>query len=529
MLVFAVVAVSGPGRIDVIDSQTRYEVARSLVEHGDSVVRDDDTWFMVFRGRHGRRYSSYRLPHSVVAAAAIMLSDATGPSSETRRQFFFSLSGAVLCGLLTLLYAAWFRPRSNGPAALAWAAAGIFCTPLWYYGTTAYDDVLGTLVVLLAVGAAACSCRYGASGAVYNDRGAITAGLLLGLAFNCKPPLILFTPVVMAALWNNNLTRQRNLLRARVVFFCAALGIIAYWLYDLWKFPPGVWAALAEERTRYVALWPGTPWAGFCSLLVSPGMGAIWYCPASLLALYGLVVSCGRNRPWSDEGRLALMAGLSSLAFLCFIASIRFFSGEPAWGPRYLTPVFGVLWLFVPAAASRWHWPKTAVLLAASCAVQVLGLSLDPLRFFTGDNATAADEFLTHPWSYFRLDRSQLLARPGQVWDVLTYSGPPAASFTPAKAPTLPLLIDADADKRFEARAYGVFSALRPWWATYRLLPPEQRPIDLAAALTWLLAIGGAGLFFLGIGVFTGPFLQRASQHCASALGNARQFARRNS
>lgn len=46
------------------------------------------------------------------------------------------------------------------------------------------------------------------------------------------------------------------------------------------------------------------------SLLVDPGMGAIWYCPARLLALHEIVVLCGRRPPCSFEGQLAMMAGL---------------------------------------------------------------------------------------------------------------------------------------------------------------------------------------------------------------------------
>lgn len=511
IFVFAVVALSSAGRIDVIDGQTRYQVARSLVEHGDSIVRADDTWFAVFPGRNGNRYSNYRFPHTFVAAAAILLSDATGPVREVRRQFFFALSGAVLCGLLAVLYAGWFRRAGSGRvASLAWAVGGIFCTPLWYYGTTAYDDVLGTLVVLAAIYTAhslslrerarvkACS----AAPSVPNKYGAaLASGLLLGLAFNCKPPLVLFLPAVVATLWHADMPAAERWLQARVAFFCAALGVIVYELYDLWKFPPSTWAAVAEARGEYVALWPGNPLAGFLSLLFSPGMGAIWYWPAILLALFGLVL-CARqvapaNSPY--QRRFAILVGLSSLAFLAFIATIRFFSGEPAWGPRYLTPVFGVLWLFLPLAAARVRWPKTAVLLTASFAIQLLGLTVEPMRFFTGDNVVAAEAFLKDPWTYFRPDRSQLLARPRQIWDVLAYNGPAPAEFTPAKAPTLPLIIYVETQKKFIAHSYAVLSALRPWWITYRRLPLEQRPIDLSAALEFLLLTGGAGLAILSV------------------------------
>ncbi|HVX12358.1 MAG TPA: hypothetical protein VHC22_14340 [Pirellulales bacterium] len=504
VFVFAVVAISSGGRIDVIDGQTRYQVARSIVEHGDSVVRDADTWFAVFPGRNGDRYSNYRFPHTLVAAASILVADATGPTREVRRQFFFSLSGAVLCGLIAALYADWFRRAGHGRlASILWAAGGIFCTPLWYYGTTAYDDVLGTLVVLTAIYAAARLANWEkVRGRVADEssdpaankakksfyRGAALVGLLMGLAFNCKPPLVLLMPAVIALLWRSNLASNERRQRARVVCFYAALGVIVYELYDLWKFPPSTWAGVAEARGEYVALWPGNPLAGLLSLLISPGVGALWYWPAIVLALYGLTISYRRQRQFS------LTVGLSSAAFLVFIGTIRFFSGEPSWGPRYLTPVFGLLWLFVPvsvACVQRW---KAATLLAVSLAVQVLGLTLEPMRFFTGDNVVAAEAFLTNPWTYFRFDRSQLLARPSQLWDVLTYDGPPATSFTPAKAPTLPLIIYVKTDKRFEARDYQVLSSLRPWWVTYRGLPLDQRPIDLRRALEFLLLAGGAGL-----------------------------------
>src|SRR5437667_8037913 len=82
LLVFAVVALTGPGRIDIVDGQTRYEVGRSLVEHGDSVIRDRDCWFAVIPGRDQQLYTNYRLPQSALAAVAIVAADATGRVSE---------------------------------------------------------------------------------------------------------------------------------------------------------------------------------------------------------------------------------------------------------------------------------------------------------------------------------------------------------------------------------------------------------------------------------------------------------------
>src|SRR4051812_21330120 len=77
LVVFSIVALSGPGRIDIVDGQTRFDVGRSLVEHGDSAIRDERIWWGALPGRDGLRFAYYRFPQSIVAAAAILVADAT--------------------------------------------------------------------------------------------------------------------------------------------------------------------------------------------------------------------------------------------------------------------------------------------------------------------------------------------------------------------------------------------------------------------------------------------------------------------
>src|ERR1700758_5582447 len=102
MFVFAVLAISGPGRIDIVDGQTRYEVARSMVDHGDSIIRDPETWFAVYQGRAGEKYTNYRFPQTGLGVLAILAADATGPVNEMRRHFFFSLISPFAAALLAL-------------------------------------------------------------------------------------------------------------------------------------------------------------------------------------------------------------------------------------------------------------------------------------------------------------------------------------------------------------------------------------------------------------------------------------------
>src|SRR5205814_1364161 len=133
---FAVLGLTTPGRIDIIDGQGRYEIARSLYEHGDAVVRDPDLWFPIAPGRDGKPFTSSPLPHSLLAGPALWLADRPGPISEARRHFAFALIAPLAGAALAVAYAVAFRRRGMSPrAALAWAAAGVFCTPVWFYST----------------------------------------------------------------------------------------------------------------------------------------------------------------------------------------------------------------------------------------------------------------------------------------------------------------------------------------------------------------------------------------------------------
>lgn len=483
LFVSAVVCLSGPGRIDIVDGHTRYDVGRSLVEHGDSAVRDPDAWFGVFPGRDGQKFTNYRFPQSALAAVSILLADATGPKSEPRRHFFFSLSGGVLCGLIAVLYAVWFIQDGASPrSALLWAAGGIFCTPLWFYGTTTFDDVLGGLFTLAGVSVAFWMQ------ARWTRCGAIAAGLLLGIAFNCKPPLVLFAAPALAAGWDGQRPSRARLIRMATILAGIVAGIAAYKAYDLYKFPPSTWAANAEAMEKgYAVMWPGNFWVGISGLLLSPGVGTLWYWPPAVLTLYGLAVWYRREQ-W-----FKLTLGLASAVFVCFIATMTFFAGDPNWGPRYLTPVFALIWLVAPAGAARLRCPAAALLLALAFAGQLAALSVEPLRLYI-ERGLNASFFLNDPWAYFRPNCSQLLERPRQVREIFSYTGPEPKKFSPARRPTLPVTVDPDGDEPLEVRRYWVLNSLRPWWISQRHLAADERPVDLDVALRWLLLASGIGL-----------------------------------
>ena len=485
VFVFAVAALTGPGRIDILDGQTRFEVSRSLFEHGDSIIRDPAVKFVVFPGRDGQRYTEYRLPQSLVGVAAILAADATGPVSEGRRHVFFLLTSAVALAVLAVVYTLWFRSLGHSPAAaVAWSLGGIFCLPSWYYGTSTFDDIWGVVTAVPAVVLAFLGRRR------FPLSAATGAGLLLGIAFNVKPPLGLFVLPVLAALRDPDRPVRAQLGRFVIVCLGVAAGVALYQGYDRYKFPPETLALRAELFRRNLGpFWSEHPFVNLLALVLSPGGGFLWYCPAAILGLVGLAA-------WRcPDRRLCGAVAVACSGFLAFVSCLAFAKGDVCWGPRYLTPCCALLWLFAPDGVPRLARRWVVGLLAAGFLVQVLGLSVDPHRRYIQLGMPAGYSHF-HPEIYFDLRVAHLSSRPAEIVEILQAG--PAEAFTPAPRPTftLPNVNDyypggetdeAPAEGRRAVQKYRVLNSFRPWWHSQLGLVPELRPVDLGATLVLLV------------------------------------------
>jgi hypothetical protein len=488
--VFAVVALSGPGRIDIVDGQTRYEVARSLVEHGDSVIRDPRVWFAVFPGRDGRLYCNYRLPHSLAGAAAILAADASGSLSEARRHFFFTLTGAVACALMAVTYAAFFQlwglPQRH---ALFWAAAGILCTPSWYYGTSTFDDILGSAAVVLAV------CVALATRKRRTVTGAVFSGLAIGLAFHCKQPLGIFVLPVLGAIRDPALGWRQQFGRMLTIVALLLAAILVYKAYELYKFPPGSTTAHAALLRKYVRVWPGDPLTAILALTFSVGTSVFLYHPALIPSLVGL-------RNWRRADPVFCMAtALAITVFTLFISSITFFKGDPSWGPRYFTPVFALLWIFAPACSPLLSRRLMAGFLVLGFIMQLGALSIDPHRLYV-ERGLPSGFYVSDPGLYFHPSISHLLNRPREIVEVIADGRIKAEAYSPSPSPTFAFPVLDFVEKGPGAvRKYHVLNSFRPWWASLRYLDRKSRPVDLSKTLILLAALGGAGVALVAIGI----------------------------
>jgi hypothetical protein len=491
LFVARVSALSGPGRIDICDGEARYLVARGLVDHGEPAIRDSDFWFSILPGRDGNRYSTYRLPQSLLGVPALLLADAVGPPSECRREFYFSQFGAFVGAALAVLYAVWFRRLGHSPAAaIGWALAGIFCTPNWYYSTSTYDDLLGSVFVVAAVALA----WWGRQGRPLCR--AALAGLALGIAVNSKQPLGIFVLPVLALLLTAVRPWRSRLVAAALMLSGLALGIAAYEAYEWYKFPPGSTDDHPRLLAVYLHAWPGNTPAGLFGMLLSPGAGAFWFCPPLVLCLAGFVL-WRRRAPWFCAALAAAIAVL-----VVFVSTMTFFKGDIGWGPRYLTPVFAVLWLFAPTAALAWPRRLTVLLLSLGLLVQLLGLSVDPHRLYVSHRLPSSFYF-GREWIYFHPAISHLVTRPREILEILKDDGEKTTAFSPGPLPTSAPPIPERMEAGPEAvRKYRFLSSLRPWWISQRWLPPADRPVALESTLVFLLLLAALGALLMGAGLW---------------------------
>ena len=294
-------------------------------------------------------------------------------------------------------------------ASLLWAVGGVLCTPSWYYGTSTYDDILGSTALVLAL-AAATGRR---------DRplvGSIAAGLALGLAFNCKQPLGIFVLPVMAALYDPEEPWQSQRGRLAAVAAGLAVGVAAYLAYEWYKFPPGSTASHAELLKKYPPIWSGDPVTALAVLAISPGAGALFYNPSLLICIWGI-------RGWYRTRWLFCTSLLASIAvYVLFICSLSFFKGIRRGACAYLTPVFAALWILAPAGSGGMRRWAVVSLLAAGLLVQLAAISISAGRLYAVRRLPA--EFCLYiPKLYFHPAVSHLVNRPGEIMVVYRIAG----------------------------------------------------------------------------------------------------------
>ncbi len=450
-------------------------------------MRNRDVWFGVFPGRDGQPYTYYRFPQSVLGVPAILVADATGPVREERRHFFFVLTSAAAAALLALAYATWFRSQGlSDRRAVLWAAAGILCTPSWFYGTSTFDDILGTAAVVAAVvvaDAARRSGRWTAAG---------WAALLIGLAFNCKQPLAVFGLGTAAALDDPGLGPRKRLIRTGLLVLGLGVGIAAYLAYDLYKFPPGTKDAHQALLLQYIPVWPGNFSVALLAIALSPGAGLA-------LVLADAAPVPGGNAPAERRPKIVDPGSAGGHGALLGVHPVdEHLQGRPGVGAALLhagaLPSSGCSPLAAPhgsAAGQR----------SLSCC---LGLrcssSRSPsTRTACMSSAGCSPMFGAHaPLLYFDPQLAHLLQRPREIVEVWRARGETGQTFAPSAVATFAFpVIDKVESGLVALKKYKLLNAFRPWWISHRYLPEAQRPVPIVTTVIVLVGVLLAGVWMV--------------------------------
>jgi hypothetical protein len=221
----------------------------------------------------------------------------------------------------------------------------------------------------------------------------------------------------------------------------------------------------------------------------------LWYCPSVLLGLEGI------RRERAANSRIVHAFAASSLVFFGFIASLSFFKGDPAWGPRYLTSLYAAFWLFAPDGARRVRLPETVVLLTLGFVVQILALSVDPERLPL-ERRLPTTFGAQYPVLYFDTRLAGLLNRPREIVEIWRLRNQRVERFSwsdPATAgPQIVTWGELGSDP---VHRFARFTTFRPWWTNSQYMPAHERPMSFSwmATVLGVALLGGVGLVSAGM------------------------------
>jgi len=479
----AIYALSGPGRIDILDGQYRFDVSRSLVEIGSPVVRD--SFLSARRGLDRARYSSYSPAASVVALPLVWVGLTFGGHDGELARFLFSFTSAgFAAATLALLLNWWLRLGVPARKALAWTAVVGLATLLWPQATSTFDQAQHAFFVLAAAYAGTCASE-GRRSTIW----ALLSGLLAGILVLYQPPyLVLALPLALSLLGTTRPIRLRPAL-PRLALFAAPFALCAgaACLYNVARF----------GSATDTGAWPGHPvWGnalfGIPGLLVSPGKGVLWYSPVIVLQLWAL------RALWRGKPVIALTVIAMVYVHFAFISSLSFYGGDWAWGPRYLVTTTPLLALGLPflqlGGARRWI---ARTLVGVGLLVQVAGLTMDHQGFFFAHALPAW--FWLDPTANFR--QSQLAYRAVELLDLFAGVKPNSVvPFRPGPYPTQHTYYILSTYPPFSPvwmRSFPVFYLPRPWPLWMPHLPAGQRPVPPVPAAALLTLMGAAGVLLI--------------------------------
>jgi hypothetical protein len=497
----------------MIDGQLRYDVATSLLASGEPTLRDPALQPFGVPGANGKIYARYGSGGSVIALPLLWIADrGADPDGEVHRFLFSLTTPLVAAAACAVLFFFLLRLSVPGRRALICTAIIAFCSLLWPSAVSTFPNAQYAFFFLLALllgheSAARGSRRLAAAGGgvlgllvTYDEYllCLVPGAALCTLTPTLWPHLAGSTPLFQRARATLDAARRDGSLVRYLSFVLATLfGVSLFLLFNQWRFG-SMWHSGKVDALPTEHSLLGNPLGGFLGLLVSPGKGVLWFSPPIVLGALGLRDLLRRHRS------LGLAIALSSLTLVLVLSPVAFYGGDWCWGPRYLTVVVPAFGLAMPPIVSRAR-RLTAALAVVGLTVQLLAVSVDHQRFFF-ERALPDYFWAKSSWVYF--ERSQLLARPAEVLEVLR--GPPREAIFFNNAPDPQSLTYCTFGPPPELRPHAarwlrffqIYFLPRPWplWMSSGVLA-RRPPIDVGIAILACVALAGLGVVVLRSGL----------------------------
>ena len=348
---------------DVSEGLEHADWARSIIRTGEVGLTSSmsPNWI---ESRNGRFYSAHEVGNAIALVPVVWIAQRLGRWSSGilgRPELAALVEGSVLplaAGLYVALTCLAFyrlsvdllevRPTT---AVLAAAALGT-TTILFPYSRMLFDGVLGGMLI-------AWSLVWADRAAAKSDwRRAALAGLAIGCALATRQTLAVFAlPAVALLMWVPPTQRFR-------LIAAFGAGMLPALVWQAWynTVRTGAFYLPAVTLPQFQNLSAdGNTVDGLLGLLVSPGKSLFIYSPLLLLSLAGLRSFVSRRRLF------AVSLAIATIVYLLVHASIRNWSGEWGWGPRYLVPL--TLPLALPAVLVLEQARRTAGSMRSAVAV----------------------------------------------------------------------------------------------------------------------------------------------------------------
>lgn len=294
------------------------------------------------------------LPLYAVTHGVVLLADATGaPIAADGYSWPYQLAAALmstLCALAATLLTYRLARRLGFTAAIAApAAAGAWlASPLLFYSfsnplMSHACDALAFALIVTALDASHTASPL---------RGGLAIGLAVGLATWIRTQNLLFL-VVPLGLALIDAFAQRRAAVTHIAGILLGFGLLFAPLMLFWKTVYGGWLVNTYAATSAPGYFD---WRAphLVEIFFSTNRGLFVWSPIMLLALAGLWWL------WQLDRRLTAALLLMFAIQVYLIAGLRFWSGAPAFGARYLSNMLMLYGLGLAALYARLRWPRWA-------------------------------------------------------------------------------------------------------------------------------------------------------------------------